>query len=94
MLQVSIQDKKAPSIGQAIIEDTESSLKRTRFGDKDATSQRQLKGRNGETRTEPIGNIFKSTQPLLGQSQTTYQPICKKNFDLFDVIHFSDPVYA
>lgn len=94
LLQVSVQDKKAPSIGQAIIEDTESSLKRTRFGDKDATSQRQLKGRNGETRTEPIGSIFKSTQSLLGQSQTTHQTIRKKNLDLFDVIHFSAPVYA
>mgnify|MGYP007120086994 CR=1 FL=1 len=94
LLQVSVQDKKAPSIGQAIIEDTESSLKRTRFSDKDATSQRQLKGRNGETRTEPIGSIFKCTQPLLSQSQTAHQPIRKKNFDLFDAIHFSAPVYA
>ena len=94
LLQVSIHNKKAPSIGQAIIEDTESPLKRTRFGNKDAASQRQLKGRNGETRTEPIGSIFKCTQPLLGQSQTSHQPIRKKNFDLFDAIHFSAPVYA
>ena len=94
LLQVSIQDKKTPSIGQAIIEDTESSLKRTRFGNKNTASQRQLKGGNGETRTEPIGSIFKSTQSLLGQSQTTHQPIRKKNLDLFDAIHFSAPVYA